>query len=392
MAQQSTTSKLVLLGSLYVSQYIPIVFFTQAIPVFMRQQGMSLETIGLIGILGLPWVFKFLWSPFIDRIRFGRWGHYRVWIIGFQCLLALSLIICAFLNIQNNFNALLLCMFLTCLFASSQDIATDALAVNLLDPREHGWGNGIQSAGNFLGAVIGGGVMLVLLGQIGWRAGLLSLAVVMLLCLIPVLWHQEASDHPATKPYLRILIAFFRRPKTGQWLLILLLYMAGFSMAGGMLRPLMVDRGLSLEEIGWILGVVSFSVGMVGALIAGALITQWGRKRSLIRFSLLQAVAILTCCLPAIGFSNLVIIYLVCILVHAAQGMTYTALLAAMMNKSELATAGTDYTIQVSLVYFSGIAAVVLSGAIAQAWSYPALFMISAATGLISVWVVARFY
>ena len=163
-------------------------------------------------------------------------------------------------------------------------------------------------------------------------------------------------------------------------------------MAGGMLRPLMVDLGLSLEEIGWILGVFSFSVGMVSALIAGALITRWGRKRSLIRFGLLQAVAILTYCLPAIGFSNLVIIYLVCILVHAAQGMTYTALLAAMMNKSELATAGTDYTIQVSLVYFSGIAAVVLSGAIAQAWSYPALFMISAATGLISVWVVARFY
>ncbi|BDA65867.1 hypothetical protein RIVM261_083290 [Rivularia sp. IAM M-261] len=146
--------KLILLASLYTSQFLPTTFFIQALPVFMRQQNMPLDVIGYMGLLMLPSGLKFLWAPFIDRYHLSKLGHYRGWIICFQLLLVLITIFSAFLDIQHNLIALVSCMFLTFLFSASQDIATDALAVNLLQPTERGIGNAIQSSGNIFGTAL----------------------------------------------------------------------------------------------------------------------------------------------------------------------------------------------------------------------------------------------
>jgi MFS transporter, PAT family, beta-lactamase induction signal transducer AmpG len=388
--QKLPLTKWILLSSLYISQYIPIAFFYQALPTYLRQQGASLEVIGLIGFLAVPWMLKFLWSPYIDRIRF-RWGHYRIWIILFQSLLIFNLILCAFINLQTQLLLMLSCMFLVCFFAASQDIATDALAIGLLNQNERGIGNGIQSGGNFLGSMLGGGILLILLDRLGWTTSLLLLTGCMAVSLIPVLFHQERRILPAAqKPGFHTLIQFFRHPGHWQWLLILALYMAGGSMASGMIRPLMVDRGFSLSDIGWILGVVSFSAGLVGSLLAGWLITRWGRKKSLIWFGILSAIAIATYLPIAIGSSNLTIVYGSNIVVAIVGGMTFTATLTVMMDYSRLETAGTDYTLQVSVVYFSGILAMALGGFIAQAVGYTTVFGISIGLTLVSIVLIAK--
>ena len=59
--------KLGLLASLYVCQGLPFGFFTQALPVLLRKQGVSLEAIGLSSLLALPWALKFVWAPLVDR-------------------------------------------------------------------------------------------------------------------------------------------------------------------------------------------------------------------------------------------------------------------------------------------------------------------------------------
>src|SRR5687767_2389040 len=68
-----------LLGALYFSQGLPFGFFTQSLPVVLRQQGFSLGAIGLSSLLALPWALKFLWAPAIDRI-----GTRRSWILPLQ--------------------------------------------------------------------------------------------------------------------------------------------------------------------------------------------------------------------------------------------------------------------------------------------------------------------
>ncbi|WP_414541448.1 MFS transporter [Nostoc sp. CCY0012] len=388
-------AKLILLAALYTTQFIPTTFFIQTVPIFMRQQNMSLDAIGLLSFLILPSALKFLWSPFIDRYSLPKLGHYRGWIICFQLLLALVTFGCAFIDIQENFNILVFCMFLAFLFSSSQDIATDALAVNLLEPRERGLGNAIQAGGNVFGAIIGGGGVLILLDRIGWRYSLIIMSVVILLNLIPVILYKEQVSNKSQKSnffksYFQPFINFLSRPKALPWLFIVLLYMAGEMMSGTMLRPLFVDRGLSLSDIGLMLGIVSYSVRIISAFIAGVLITNLGRLRSLTLFGFAASMMTLLYIIPAIGISGLPVLYAVSITVNAAQSMAYTALLSAMMDKCEPDTAATDYTLQVSVVYLGGIAASVLSGAIASATGYTFMFIISAALSLVSVLLITN--
>ena len=389
-------AKLILLAALYAAQFIPTTFFIQTLPVFMRQQNMSLDAIGFLGFLILPSALKFLWSPFIDRYRIFGLGHYRGWIICFQVLLALVTFGCAFIDIRENFLFLIVCMFVAFLFSSSQDIATDALAVNLLEPQERGLGNAIQSGGNIFGAVVGGGGGLILLDRVGWRYSLISISVMMLLTLIPVILHREqvSSKHKKTnffRSYFQPFVKFLSRPKILPWLVVVLLYMSGEMMSATMIRPLLSDRGLSLSDIGVMLGIVSYSVRIFSALVAGVIITRLGRIRSLMLLGWIAAIATLLYIVPATGVSSLPILYAVSIAVNATQAMAYTALLSAMMDKSQPETAATDYTLQISIMSIGGTAATVASGAIASAMGYTFMFIVSAALSLLSVLLIKIF-
>ncbi|MEM9769096.1 MAG: MFS transporter [Cyanobacteria bacterium P01_D01_bin.71] len=391
MKHHQRLHKFALLSSLYVSQYIPIMFFVQALPVFMRQQGASLESIGLIYLLGLPLLLKVFWSPFIDRYGFTRWGHYRFWIVCFQLLLAGVATVCAFVNIQTDFWLLLGLLMVMVTVAASQDIATDALAVGFLTPAERGWGNGIQMAGNYLGAILGGGAMLVLLNQWGWKNSLLMLALMVVVALYPILRHQERPVKSVqTRPAFLDLLNFYRRPGIGRWLLVLTLYLIGGSLADSMFRPLLVDAGLSLAEIGWLLGVVGNGAAIVGAVVAGLLTVPLGRKQSLIIFGALQAIAILFYLLPASGITNWLTLYLVTTLFHLAMSATFTASSTVMMDQSQFQTAGTDYTAQTSIVYLGSFVAAGVSGVMASAMGYQGLFLVSVAIVLLSITVIAK--
>lgn len=401
------TPKLLVLASLYIAQFIPTTFFIQVVPILMRQQKMSLEQIGLLGFLIIPSALKFLWSPLIDRYRLRNLGQYRGWIVLFQFLLIATIIGTSFLDVQQDFPILFGCMFLAFLFSSSQDIATDALAVNLLTPEERGIGNAIQASGNFLGAIIGGGIVLVVFDRIGWQSSLWMIAIALFLCLLPTLFHQEAIAPRSTnfRAYYQPFIRFFFRPKMGLWMIVVLLYLASENVSGTLIRPLLVDRGFSLAEIGQLLGIVSYIARIVGALIAGALITRWSQHKSrrlvarasLIGFGLLSNFATLFYILPAVaplhevfGVANSFVLYAICIIASAIQSMGYTALLAAMMDRADPETAATDYTTQISAAFVGITATTVLAGRLAQTYGYAVTLIISVLISLIAIALIPK--
>lgn len=389
MTSLQNWQKLGLLGSLYMSQYIPVMFLIQALPIFMRQQGASLDTIGALSLLGLPLIFKFLWSPLIDR-----YGSYRLWIITFQLLAAVITFACAFLDVQSYFSVLLLLALLICTLCASQDIATDALAVGLLSHNQRGLGNGIQVAGHELGILIGGGGILILLNDLGWKSSLLILAMLLMVTLIPIFLYQEPQLNEKTNRfsnnYFGSIVNICRRPQSGSWILVLLMYMAGGNMANTMFRPLLVDLGLSLRDIGWLEGIVSHSAGMIGAIITGLLIATLGRKRSLIIFGLFQAFSISVYLIP-ISFSvGLPMLYLVAIITQVAMGASGTVLFTVIMDKSQLTRAGTDFTTQTTLIFIGSIGGSAISGVIAKSAGYTSVFVLGIAIALLSVVLIAK--
>ena len=383
-------NKWVILASLYVAQFLPVAFFGQTLPVFLRQQGVSLELIGLTSLLSLPWTLKVFWSPLIDRYGWTRWGHYKFWIVLMQSLMGIAIVVCAFLNLETNFILLLVGMLVAITFAATQDIATDALAIEILKPSERGFGNSIQGAGSYLGAILGGGVILILLDSVGWTRSLLLMALAVFLLIFPVLWHQEQVTTPQSgyKLSFSALAGFFKQSGILRWILILVVYMMGVTIASTMSRPLLVDLGMSLTDIGVMNGIVSFGGGFVGSIVGGFLLRPLGRKGGLIVFGILMAVAIALWTLPALGFANLPILYLVAASLHFTYSMACVPMFAIAMDNSRQGNAGFDYTLQVTIIFIGSLLAGSFSGFIAQAFGYSSAFAIAATLSLLGVFLV----
>ncbi|GEL72948.1 MFS transporter [Myxococcus virescens] len=372
-----TATKLGLLSSLYLSQGLPFGFFTQALPVLLRHQGLSLPSIGLAHLLALPWALKFLWAPPMDRHGSARWGRRRGYILPLQCLSSGLLLALALPEGGPDMRLLMAAVLGINLLAATQDVATDGLAVDLLAPAERGWGNGIQVAAYRVGMILGGGVMLAVFDAVGWRPTFLALGTLLLLATVPVALFREPPTAPPPAQSLG-LRWWLKRPGAGPWLTLLVVYKAGEALATGMLRTFLVDEGLSLTAIGWLLGGVGFTAGLVGALLGGGLVVRLGRRRALLVFGGIQAGAVLLYALAARGPTSLPLLTLVCGVEYVASGMATAAVFTAMMDACRPDHAATDYTVQASLVVLATGAAAALSGFSAQALGYAGHFTLAA--------------
>jgi MFS transporter, PAT family, beta-lactamase induction signal transducer AmpG len=274
----------------------------------------------------------------MDRYGSERLGRRRGYILPLQFLSAALLLGLALPEGTVSIPVLLVAVLLVNLLAATQDVATDGLAVELLERHERGWGNGIQVAGYRVGMILGGGLMLILIDTLGWRPTLLSLGMMLLVATVPVALFREppspVSGHEAMSmgPWLReSLLSWVHRPGAGAWLTLLALFKAGEHLATGMLRTFLVDAGLGLAQVGWMLGVVGFTTGLLGALVGGALVNRLGQRRALLVFGTLQAAAVLLYALAARG-ASLPVLALVCGVEHLASGMATAALFRVLMD------------------------------------------------------------
>jgi RhtX/FptX family siderophore transporter len=379
IARRRTLAKLGLLGSLYFSQGLPFGFFTQALPLLMRKQGFSLEKIGLSSLLALPWALKFVWSPWVDR-----WGTRKAWIVPLQMLTAATLVFTALG--RGSFDVILASVFMTNFLCATQDIATDGLAVDMLDGKERGLANGLQVAGYRVGMIVGGGALLILHEDLGWVRTFLAMALIVVFASLPIALSKEPPRpaHPAGRAPPHFFHFFARR---GAWkiLLVVLTYKIAESFAAGMLRPFLADAGMSLADVGWMLGTVGFLAGLLGAMTGGALVNRVGRRRSLVLFGVFQTASVALYVVAARHVPGRVGLSALCAVEHFASGTATAALFTTMMDWSRPETSATDYTVQASAVVVATGAAATVSGYSAGALGYAGHFAVATGIAVLSL-------
>ena len=179
--------------SLYLAQSIPMSFFSTVMPVIMRTENFSLTSIGLIQLIKLPWIIKFLWAPMIDKTA-TTLRKYKQWILFSELFYALIIFSIAFLSLETNFTTIIVLMLIAFTASATQDIATDAFAILILKKGERSFGNSMQSAGTFLGTLTGSGVLLVIYHYYGWQMLLIGLASFVLLALIPLYFYKSKEE------------------------------------------------------------------------------------------------------------------------------------------------------------------------------------------------------
>jgi predicted MFS family arabinose efflux permease len=159
-----------------------------------------------------------------------------------------------------------------------------------------------------------------------------------------------------------------------------------------MLRPFLADRGVSLAEIGKLLGTVGFVAGLLGALAGGALVNRLGRRRALLTFGALQALTVASYAWLALGPLPRTPLYVLCAAEHFAGGMATAALFTCMMDWCRPHSSATDYTVQASAVVIATGAAASASGFSAQALGYVRHFALAALLAAAALLVVARLF
>jgi PAT family beta-lactamase induction signal transducer AmpG len=187
---------------LYVTEGIPSGFSTVAVAATMRRQGLEPAAIGaFVGALYLPWALKWALGPFVDVLSSDRWGRRRLWILITQTMMAVTLLIAMPVDITASLGLFTALLLIHNVFAATQDVAIDALAVNTLRTEERGLANGLMFGGQSLGIALGGSGVLLLTPWIGFKTSFLLVAGV--IALVTLLVRDAAgslSDEGASGP------------------------------------------------------------------------------------------------------------------------------------------------------------------------------------------------
>ena len=381
----------ILLFSLYWAQGLPVGFMTHALPVILRAQGVSLAHIGGFGLLMLPWSIKIFWATYVDRFALSRLGHYRSWIIPTQLSSVFILVILSFFPIQALDQPSYLFIFFVLLFlmnftGATQDIATDALAVNLLKQDQQHWGNTFQVIGSRLGFIVGGGAVLWCLDWLNWQKTFLILAMLVFLNTLPILFYREprhdfknsaqtTSSISFSQSIKKYLTYFTSSQELKTWLMVLLSFKVADGLAGPVLKPLMVDMGLNYTQIGVFITIFGAMAALVGAGVAGLLLKHFSRIQCLITFSILKIISLVAYTGIAYGYeTNQQItpfwLYIVNAFEDACSAMLLVVILTLIMQYSRKAFAGTDFTFQVSIMATMSGLLYLGSGILADAIGY----------------------
>ena len=404
-AVSSTARKLRILWPLYFVQGLPFGFQATALPVYLREAGLSLTAIGFATALSLPWMLKALWAPLVDRYGSERFGRRRSWILPLELVLAALCVMAAFLDPNSGLKSLLALVFLMNLAAATMDIAVDGLAIDLLSLHELGKGNIAQVVGFKIGMLTGGGLLVWASGTIGWQGLFLSMAALIFLVAIVTSAYREkrapgergrddcnggndpaGSAGDATRPLeqptmgavFRLLKKSFSVRGMG-WLIVFIgTYKLGEQMADTMFKPFLVDAGFGREQIGLWVGTWGMLFSIVGS-VAGGLLAS--------RIRMLHAVGITAALrvLPVIGEWWLTLVeptaervVAVTCAEHLFGGALTTALFAYMMARVDRRIGATHYTLLASVEVWGKIPAGWISGAITQSTSYGFIFGLAA--------------
>lgn len=364
-----------LLGWVNFAMTAPLIYLYLGLPLVMRQHGWSGTEIGLFQLAGLPAVLKFVLGAPVDRWARGAPG-YRRWSLVLMAGYAASLVGLACLGIeQAGFVPLFALAMLASLLGTWADAPVNGLAIRCLPAEERQRAGIIRSAASSLGAVVGGGVMLMLQARAGWAWPFWALSGGLLLAalglwLIPRATLAQADDVQARQVGVGQWLAYFSNTERRRWVVMLMLYFPFIGAAWVYLKPLLLDQGLPPEQVALVAGVLGGVVGAVGSALGGHLARRSGLQRALPACAL-AGVAALGALAGTVASGAGVPWLVACTLLLAlVMGASAGLLFGMMMNHTRAGLTAVDYGLQSSLFVLTRTLVPMLAGILLDRLGY----------------------
>ena len=381
---------------------IPLALTGGTLQAWMTRANVSLATIGAFSLVGLPYTLKFLWAPTLDYFApffLGKTlGQRRGWLIIFQVLLVLGILLLGFSDPTQSLERIVVFALLVAFFSASQDIVIDALRTEVLLPEEQGMGAGVYVMGYRLAMLVSGGLALTIHGyfELEWSTTYAIMATLIGLGLIASWWSREPQvkakkTQTLREAFIQPSIDYFSRRGAGELAIFVIIYKLGDSLAGMMATPFYVKAGYSDVAIGAITKMWGTTGTIIGALLGGTLMIAFGMKRSLIFFGILQAL------------SNLVFVWLsqveasigaltVAITVeNITGGMGTAAFTALLMRLCGQGQAAAQFAVISSFMAFGRVLLGPYAGILAENLGWTPFFLLTVVVALPGILMLLRF-
>ncbi len=279
---------------------LPLFILISLLPAWLRSNQLDLKAIGLFALIQLPYTWKFLWAPFIDRFSWPM-GRRRGWLLFFQALLLISIPLLGLYNPQTDLKMIVVIATLIAFLSASQDIVIDAYRRELLLDKELGLGNAVHVNAYKIASLIPGSLSLILADHFDWQTVFIVTSLFMLPGLVLTFVMKEPKVPKMKKRDLASSLLlpfqeFMHRHGLKSALTILLFiffYKLGDSMATALATPFYLDLGFSKTEIGLIAKNAGLWPSVIGGLVGGVWMMKLGINRALWIFGFLQMVSIL---------------------------------------------------------------------------------------------------
>ncbi len=339
------------------SSGLPLYILISLLPAWLRSEQVDLKAIGLFALIQLPFTWKFIWSPLMDRFAWPLLGRRRGWILLTQAALLFSLPAFGWFNPTLDIWAIAYLAAAVAFFSASQDVVLDAFRREILLDVELGLGNAIHVNAYRIASLIPGSLSLILADHLPWNSVFLITALFMLPGIFMTLLVSEPERIKGAPRTLREAVVepfheFITRSGWRQALLILafiFFYKLGDSMATALATPFYLDMGFSKTEIGLVAKHAGLWPAIIGGLLGGVWMIKLGINRALWLFGVVQAVSILGFALLASNGHDLVLLAGVIGFEALGVGLGTTAFVAFIARATHPLYTATQFALFTSL-------------------------------------------
>jgi PAT family beta-lactamase induction signal transducer AmpG len=331
------------------SSGLPLVLVGSTLQAWYTQSGVDLLTIGALSLVGMPYVWKFLWAPLMDTFIPPGGSLRRGWILLTQFCLCGALALLALMHPETTPKLVAALALVIAFFSASQDIAIDAYRTDILKPEERGIASAYFIFAYRAAMLIAGGIGLVLADKMGWRftyelmAGLIALSAVATY-FAPEVKATDKAPTNLSDTIKKSIKGLMRHKSIGWILLFLVFYKIGDALALALVTNFLLHGlGFTLTNVGLVFKTVSVAAMIGGAFIGGVLLVRLNLYRALLYFGLAQAFSTLMFMLLAVAGKNFGLMVVTIFIENFCSGMGTAAFMAFMMSLCDQEFAATQF-------------------------------------------------
>jgi len=368
---------------------LPLLLTLTVLQAWLTQEGVSLATIGMAGLVGLPYSIKFLWAPLVDRFKPLAMGRRRSWLLVTQVGLAASIVFLGLQDPSSNLWGVLAAAVCVTFFSATQDIVVDAYRRETLADDEQALAASFYTYGYRLGMLLASAGGLILADIVGFNGVYFVMALVMAACIIVTLLAPEPAGNapPRTlaESFIGPFVEFFTRRDALKALLVLafiVIYKLGDNLASHMSVPFYLQLGFTNTEIGSIAKIFGTGALLFGVFLGGAVTLKLGLYRAMFVIGVLQAAS--TACFVLLANSGHDRAWLATVIAfeNMTVGMGTSALLAFMATLTNKQFTATQFALLTTLATIPRSLLSAPSGFMAEALGWPQFFAVCAALAL----------